>query len=198
MDEIAQACIEQRTGLEQVAIAMNEIDMVTQKSVEQASESADVSEEMEQEAGSLRETVSDLTMTLEGHHIRNDARQLVKKALKMAKRSGLQTTLSAIQDKNGPFTKGDELYVYAGSTNYVTLLAHPIMPDKLCGPDLSEMADIKGKTFFNDLIKVAESKGEGWVSYWWPKPGESALSLKSTYLMKVPGEAVYFGCGIYA
>jgi methyl-accepting chemotaxis protein len=198
VNEIAQACTEQRTGLEQIATAMNEIDMVTQRSVEQATESADVSEEMEHEAGSLRATVSELSLVLDGHHIRNDARQLVKKALKMARKSGLQSTLAAIQDKNGPFTKGDELYVYAGSTDYVTLLAHPVMPDKLCGPDISGMADIKGKTFFNDLIQVAESSGEGWVSYWWPKPGESASSLKSTYLMKVPGEAAYFGCGIYA
>ncbi|MCD6533432.1 MAG: cache domain-containing protein [Deltaproteobacteria bacterium] len=198
VDEIAQACIEQRTGLEQIATAMNEIDMVTHKSVEQASESADISGEIEHEAGSLRETVSELALVLDGNHIRNDARQLVKKALKMARKSGLQSTLAAIQDKNGPFTKGDELYVYAGSTDYVTLLAHPVTPDKLCGPDLSELADIKGKTFFNDLIQLAESRGEGWVSYWWPKPGESAPSLKSTFLMKVPGEKVYFGCGIYA
>ncbi|MBN2332118.1 MAG: cache domain-containing protein [Deltaproteobacteria bacterium] len=196
--EIADACTEQHAGLEQVSAAMTQIDAVTQKSAQQAVESSDISSEMQQEAEGLRETVAGLSVVLEGGHLRHEAEKLVKKAMTMVKKRGLKATIQAAQDKNGPLMKGDELYIYIGSTKLVTLLAHPIMPEKLVGPDLSSMADIKGKTFFNDLIEVAETKGAGWVSYWWPKPGEQKPSLKSTFVMKVPGEQAYLGCGIYA
>jgi signal transduction histidine kinase len=116
----------------------------------------------------------------------------------MAKRKGLRNTLDVVATKNGALMKGDEVYVYAGSMERVTLLAHPVMPEKLVGPDLSHMADIKGKCFFVDLINMARSEGAGWVDYWWPRPGEEEPSLKSTYLALVPGEPVYFACGIYA
>ncbi|MCF8126894.1 MAG: cache domain-containing protein [Deltaproteobacteria bacterium] len=196
--DIAGGSTEQCTGLEQITAAMGEIDGVTQSIAAQAANSARVSEEMETQTQALRQALSAFTVALEGGHQRKEAEILVKKALQMAKRKGLKNTLDVIATEHGPLMKGDEMYVYAGSMERVTLLAHPVMPEKLVGPDLSRMADIKGKYFFHELIDVARSRGEGWVDYWWPRPGEEEPSLKSTYLTLVPGEPVYFACGIYA
>ena len=198
VQEIAQGSKEQRIALEEISKVMAQVDMVTQNNAGQASESARVSEQMEDSTQQLRQVISDLATILEGGHQRKVAINLVKKTLVMAKKRGLDPTLAAIQDKNGPFMKGEEMYVYAGSTDMVTLLAHPVMPDKLVGPDLANWPDKRGKLFFNELIDVALTKGEGWVNYWWPKPGEETPSLKSTYVLKVPGEAAYFASGIYA
>ncbi len=195
---IAGGCTEQCVGLEEITSAMGLMDSVTQSIAAQAANSAQVSEEMENQTQELRQALSAFTVALEGGHKRKEAEILVKKALQMAKRSGLQNALRAAGTKNGPLMKGDEMYVYAGSMERVTLLAHPVMPEKLVGPDLSHMADIKGKCFFVDLINMARGEGTGWVDYWWPRPGEEEPSLKSTYLMSVPGEPVYFACGIYA
>ena len=196
--DIAGGSTEQCTGLEQITAAMGEIDGVTQSIAAQAANSARVSEEMEIQTQALRQALSAFTVALEGGHQRKEAEILVKKALQMAKRKGLKNTLDVIATEHGPLMKGDEMYVYAGSMERVTLLAHPVMPEKLVGPDLSRMADIKGKCFFQELLDVARSRGEGWVDYWWPRPGEEEPSLKSTYLTLVPGEPVYFACGIYA
>ena len=65
------------------------------------------------------------------------------------------------------------------------------------GPDISEVADIKGKKFFSALAQTARTTGYGWVNYWWPKPGESESSLKSTYLIRIPDENAYIACGVY-
>jgi methyl-accepting chemotaxis protein len=195
---IAGGCTEQCVGLEEITSAMGLMDSVTQSIAAQAANSAQVSEEMENQTQELRQALSAFTVALEGGHKRKEAEILVKKALQMAKHKGLQNTLDVVATKNGALMKGDEMYVYAGSMERVTLLAHPVMPEKLVGPDLSHMADIKGKCFFVDLINMARSEGTGWVDYWWPRPGEEEPSLKSTYLMSVPGEQVYFACGIYA
>jgi methyl-accepting chemotaxis protein len=198
VQEIAQGSKEQGSALEQISKAMSQIDMATQNSSVQASESARVSEQMESSTQQLRKAISALSTILEGGNERKDAMNLVKQAVAAVGKKGLNATLAAIQDKNGPFKSGKETYVYAGSTEVVTLLAHPVMPEKLVGPDLSNWPDKRGKLFFNDLIDVALTKGEGWVDYWWPKPGETTPSLKSTYVLKVPHENVYFACGIYS
>lgn len=196
--EIASGSLEQRSGLEQISAATHQIDLVVQKNAQQAVESAGISGQVEKQAEDLRQIIADLMGLLAGGDQRKGAELLVKKALKLARRKGLQYAIETAANKNGALTQGEDMYVYAGSTERVTLLAHPIMPEKLVGPDLSQMGDIKGKKFFNELVETATRQGEGWVNYWWPKPGEETPSLKSTFIMKVPDEPVYFACGIYA
>jgi hypothetical protein len=198
VDAISESSREQRDGIEQISEAVARIDSVVQKNAEQASESALISENLDNQAGNLRQCMADLTTLLTGGHQRKAAERLVQKALKLSRCKGLQCALEAAAQKNGPLSKGGELYVYAGSTERITLLAHPISPDKLVGPDLSRTPDIKGKRFFVELAELAARDGSGWVNYWWPKPGETMPSLKSTYFSAVPGEPVYFACGIYA
>jgi hypothetical protein len=196
--EIAGASAEQRISLEQVTGAMAQIDEVTYKTAMRAREAAGSSEQMEIQAENLRAVSATLEEVLSGTNRKKQAVALVKKGIEMVKRKGLAATISAAQDKNGPFCHGDEWYIYIGTTaGRITLLAHPILPDKLVGPDISGMADIRGKKFFNDLALTALAKGSGWVNYWWSKPGETASSLKSTYLMKIPLEDAYIACGVY-
>jgi methyl-accepting chemotaxis protein len=196
--EIAAASAEQRISLEQISAAMNQIDTVTQKNAMRANEAAESSQQMENQAESLREVSATLQEVLSGTNRKKQAVALVEKGIRMVKKKGLAATIAAAQDRNGPFCDGDEWYIYIGTTTgKVTLLAHPILPEKLVGPDISGLADIKGKTFFNDLIERALTKGSGWVNYWWPKPGDTVPSLKSTYVIKVPNEDAYIGCGVY-
>ena len=196
--EIAGASAEQRIGLEQVTAAMAQIDAVTQKSAMRANEAAGGSEQMEIQAENLREVSATLEEVLSGTNRKKQAVALVEKGIAMVKRKGLAATISAAQDRNGPFCHGDEWYIYIGTiTGRITLLAHPILPGKLVGPDISSVVDIKGKKFFSALAQTARTTGCGWVNYWWPKPGETAASLKSTYLIRIPNENAYIACGVY-
>ena len=99
------------------------------------------------------------------------------------------------QDKNGPFVKGD-LYVFAGSTDKAELIAHPLAP-QLMGKDMSQMKDVNGKFFQMEFMNVAKDPGQGWVEYSWPKPGTTEPAPKDTFIMKVPDNNVWFGCGYY-
>jgi cytochrome c len=125
-----------------------------------------------------------------------EAKALVESGIAMAKDKGWDATLKAIGDPKGPFVKGD-LYLFSGSTDKVTLLAHPFAADKLVGADLSQMKDSKGNQFFIKFKEIAMNPGSGWVDYMWPKPGAKEDSLKKTFIMKVPGQNAYIGAGYY-
>ena len=194
--EIAEASSEQQSGLEQVSTAMQRIESVTQQAAAQAARSAQVSQEMEDQTQRLRMVVADIAGILDGSNLKEQAEELVSKAMRIMKKQGVKRALEIIGDKNGPLVKGD-MYVFAGSTERMTLLAHPIDPQKLVGPDLGDIKDVKGKAFFGQFVETARHKGAGWVTYWWPKPGEEKASLKSTFIRAVPGQPLYLACGVY-
>jgi hypothetical protein len=120
---------------------------------------------------------------------------LVKSAAKFYQEKGLEATLAAVNDKNGPFVKG-ELYVFVGAMDKVELLAHPFTPH-LIGKDLPGIKDVKGKLFFVEFRNIAKDKGAGWTEYWWPKPGEKEASPKASYIYRSYDSKYYFACGAY-
>jgi cytochrome c len=124
-----------------------------------------------------------------------DAKALVESAVAMAKEKGVDATVAAVKDKNGPFVKGD-LYIFAGQIDKTVLIAHPIAP-QIVGKEQTKMRDVKGKYFFVEMLNIAKGPGQGWLTYWWPKPGEKKASEKEAYIMRVPNEKVWFGCGFY-
>ncbi|MBI5524320.1 MAG: cache domain-containing protein [Desulfarculus sp.] len=125
----------------------------------------------------------------------DEAKAMVQKAIAMAKEKGLDETFKAIRDKNGPFFKG-ELYIFVNDMDKNITLVHPDKP-QMEGKDMSGIKDVKGKMFFLEFTRVAKEQGSGWVDYYWAKPGEKDPVLKSTYVERVPGGNVYFGCGFY-
>jgi len=194
--KIAAASKEQQIGLDQISTAVSQVDLVTQNTAAQALESASLSDHMETQTQNLKGSVADIKSVLQGVNLRKAAESLVAKALRHVQKNGLESALRDFANRKGAFVNGD-LYIFAGSTRQVTLLAHPIDPQKLVGPDLSQIKDIKGKRFFIEFVDMANEDGAGWVSYWWPKPGDSEPSLKNTFLRKVPSQEVYLACGIY-
>ncbi len=94
-------------------------------------------------------------------------------------------------------------FLFAGTYIWINdmngkMLMHPIKP-AMEGKDLISLKDGNGKRFFVDMIDVAEKKGEGWVDYTWPKPGETKRSEKVSFVKKAmcDGEPVLLGCGVY-
>ncbi len=124
-----------------------------------------------------------------------EVKDLVEKGVIMAVVEGIDATLKAIGDPKGPFIKGD-LYLFAGPLDRVTSSAHPYKPD-LVGKDMSASRDNHGNFLFFQILKIVLENGSGWSEYWWPKRGAKEPSLKKRYVMKVPGESMYIGCGFY-
>ena len=105
-----------------------------------------------------------------------------KEAAQLVSDKGIDAAIAEINKKDGPFVWKDS-YVFMMDLEG-KMLAHPIKPD-LIGKNLLETPD-KGpdkKLLFKEFVALAKSKGEGWVDYMWPKPGEkSALEEAELHL----------------
>lgn len=100
------------------------------------------------------------------------------------------------RDPKGPFIAKDA-YIFIVDPNGVELL-NPAFSN-LEGRNLLDAKDTRGKPLVREMLEVASTKGEGWVDYMWPKPGESVSTQKSTYVRRARlGDSwVMVACGVY-
>ncbi|MGA2938763.1 MAG: cache domain-containing protein [Syntrophobacteraceae bacterium] len=101
------------------------------------------------------------------------------------------------------FRGKDSEFIFAGTYVWIHDLSgimrvHPVKY-KMEGQNCVDLKDSTGKLFFIEMNEVAKTKGSGWVAYMWPKPGEKTPSQKVSYvkLVKVDGEDLVLGCGVY-
>lgn len=118
----------------------------------------------------------------------------VKQAAKLIKDIGLEAALKKMNDPNGPFVWKDT-YVFAFDSETCKMLAHK--SPKIVGYMAKDLRDVNGKLYFQEFLHVANTKGEGWVSYVYPKTRGAIPEPKISYVFKVPGEKVILGAGIY-
>lgn len=106
--------------------------------------------------------------------------------------------LAKIKDPNGEFRFADgKGYVWVHNLDG-EMVMHPIKP-ALDGKGLLDMRDVNGVYLFVAMNELVEEKGQGWVPYAWPKPGEKNSSPKVSYVVLVKhGEMEYVaGSGMY-
>lgn len=106
--------------------------------------------------------------------------------------------IDKIKDANGEFRFADgEGYIWIHNLDGVMVM-HPIKPS-LDGKGLLDMRDVNGVYLFAAMNELVEEKGEGWVPYSWPKPGQSESSPKVSYVVLVKhGDNEYVaGAGMY-
>jgi cytochrome c len=114
----------------------------------------------------------------------------------------------ALIEKDGvkafPKFQGDKSpFIFAGTYLVINgfdgvMLMHTMTP-AMNGKNFLELKDKNGKLFFAEMIKLCKEKGEGWVDFFWPKPGAKEPSPKVNYVHKAmcDGKEVVVGCGIY-
>ncbi|HVN96484.1 MAG TPA: methyl-accepting chemotaxis protein [Syntrophorhabdaceae bacterium] len=76
------------------------------------------------------------------------------------------------------------------------MIIHPIKPE-LEGKDMMNEKDGRGKAFFQEFVRIAKEKGEGFTQYYWPKPNETKPSPKLTYVKLFPQWGWIVFSGIY-
>ena len=99
--------------------------------------------------------------------------------------------------KSGGEWRSGDTYLFLGDMKGVSLFNAGF--PKLEGTDQRDLKDANGKMISVELMKAAQSKGSGWVSYMWPKPGQTQPSQKWTYVkaVKVDGAPAFVGAGFY-
>ncbi len=77
-----------------------------------------------------------------------------------------------------------------------TVVMHPIKP-ALDGKDMSDFKDPNGKQLFAEMAKVGKEEGEGFIDYYWEKPGEDEPSAKLSFVKHFKEWGWIVGTGIY-
>ena len=76
------------------------------------------------------------------------------------------------------------------------MIMHPTIPS-LNGNDLSGFKDTNGVYLFNEFVKVAIEKKEGFVSYMWPKPNFKEPQPKISFIKSFNKWNWIYGTGVY-
>jgi len=106
---------------------------------------------------------------------------MVNKAAALVKTNG-KAAFSAFRMRDSEWWFGNT-YLFAYDKNQNVLL-NPAFPERE-GTNARGAKDANGKLFVDEFVKVAQSKGSGWVDYMFPKPGQTQPSLKWGYVKAV-------------
>jgi len=67
----------------------------------------------------------------------------------------------------------------------------------LLGKDMWATKDPDGVTYIQNFVKTIKTAGSGWVDYKRTNPTDKKIEAKSSYIEKIPGTAIFVGCGFY-
>ncbi len=109
----------------------------------------------------------------------------------LRKEEGLSQALSIL--KTLRYEKGDYFWV---NDLEPRMLMHPIKP-ALENKNVSDLKDISGKFLMLEMVQIAREKGEGYVDYYWPKPGHDEPVKKISYIKLYRPWGIMVGSGIY-
>lgn len=76
------------------------------------------------------------------------------------------------------------------------MIMHPIKP-QLDGKYLGDIKDKAGNFLFNDMAKIVQQQGRGFVNYFWAKPGHEDPVAKISYVIGFQPWGWIVGSGIY-
>ncbi|GEO83413.1 MULTISPECIES: methyl-accepting chemotaxis protein [Alphaproteobacteria] len=96
----------------------------------------------------------------------------------------------------GAMRYGKDGYLWVNDMQPVMVM-HPIKPE-LVGKDLSGNKDPNGKHIFMEFVKTVKESKEGFVDYYWPKPGFDAPVLKFSHVVGFEPWGWIVGTGVYA
>jgi cytochrome c len=121
---------------------------------------------------------------------------LVTKAAALIEEGGETTAFTEFRKKGSEWLRGDT-YLYAYDLNGNVLL-NAAFPQRE-GTNIAGQKDAKGKRFQDAILQIGATKGSGWVSYMFPKPGQTEPSEKWAFVKSVTlnGTAGLIASGFY-
>jgi methyl-accepting chemotaxis protein len=106
---------------------------------------------------------------------------LVTKAAALIEKEGQTAAFTEFRKKDSEWLHGGTyLYAYDLKGNVLLNAAFPQRE----GTNIAGQKDTKGKPFQDQILQIAVTEGSGWVSYMFPKPGQTESSEKWAYVKK--------------
>jgi methyl-accepting chemotaxis protein len=192
MGEISTASREQSVGIEQVNEAMLQMDQNTQQNAALVEQAAAAAESLRSQTTELNNVVGVFKLKTAKHGTKDEAVEMVRRAVASLENSGHETTFAEISNKLGRFCDRD-LYVVIYDMQGRNL-AHGANPGNV-GKDMIDAKDGAGKPYVRERIAIIQNQGGGWQDYLFLNPISKQMEEKSMYLARHGNLIV--GCGVY-
>jgi signal transduction histidine kinase len=141
-------------------------------------------------AAALALLATTLAARAEDHATKDQATQMVKKAVALIKSDGADKAYTAITDKANVDFHDRDLYVMVYGIDG-KCLAHGANA-KLVGKDLMDAQDADGVYYVKDRMKLAQAQQTFWQDYKFANPVSKKIEPKTTYCERVDSTVV---CG---
>jgi methyl-accepting chemotaxis protein len=189
VEAISESGNSQGSGLQQINLAVHEIDKVTQHNAVMVRNVVIEAQALENRAATLSEAVERFRLQ---QGTASEALKLVERAIALRKMGmPLQQYWQALTDPQQPFHDRD-MYVFVLDSEG-RYLAFGGKPEKR-GSLLQDVPGVDGNALLDSIIAQAE-QGPGWVEYDIHNPASGKIQSKMSYVCKQDG--VYLGCGVY-
>ena len=139
---------------------------------------------VEQKRNELRQLVEGATAIADSYHKRAEAGEMTMEEAQKA-------SLDAIAGMR--YNGSDYFWV---NDMGPAMVMHPIKP-ALNGKDLSGFEDPNGKKLFVEFVKVVQAQQQGYVTYYWPKPGAEQPVAKESFVKGFAPWGWIIGSGVY-
>jgi signal transduction histidine kinase len=133
-----------------------------------------------------------IALAADNHGTPEEAKAMVEKAVAQLSTDGKEKAFAVFDDATGPYIDRD-LYVFVLDLQG-NIVAHGTNK-AMIGKSLLNLKDPSGRFFVQEMIKLGETTGEGWVDYSWSNPTSKKIEPKSSFVKKV-GD-VLVGVGVY-
>jgi len=123
----------------------------------------------------------------------DQVRALTLKAAALVAAQGVDKVRETFH-REGEFRFG-EIYVNVIDANGTWLIYPPNPRNE--GKSVLNVRDADGKLLVQEIIRVAQEKGEGWVEYQWLNPASNRIEPKMSYVRNVPERGAITYIGLY-
>jgi len=186
---IADASEQQSRGLDEVALAVASLDVITHQNAEAVGRSTDASSGLVAQARALQTSVASIRLR---QGSADEAQALVMRALDRLHEVGWQQAAREFNAPRNGFVDRD-LYVFvldrAGRYH-----VHSTKPD-LVGQTVYQTQVLDPGAFMARTVEQV-SKGPGWVEYTALHPVSGEPMPKASYIVPIDDD-VFIGCGVY-
>lgn len=193
MSEIATASAEQSGGIDELALAMADIDGMAMQNAALVEVATRTATSLHEQAVTLSGAVSVFNLGEREFGNAEEACKMVKDGVDFVRAHGPAVFVDEVCKQDQSQFIDRDLYFSVYDTNY-KFVANGANR-RLIGVDGKSLKDSDGKLFVVEIVNMAKSQGSGWVDYKWPHPLTKEIQSKSVYLERV--DDLVISCGFY-
>lgn len=126
---------------------------------------------------------------------KEEAQSMVERGLAHIKKVGEPQAFKDFSDSNNKEWHIKDVYLFCYDFKAINT-CHGANA-KLIGKDLSELKTADGQFLIKNLVKIADEKESGWISYEWSHPQTKKIEPKQAYVKRISGSSGLIGAGVY-